>query len=493
MKDQVRALTTRGIPADAISGAQGSARSERALERAVRGGSKLLYVTPERLGNESFMARLAETRISLLVVDEAHTIVEWGYDFRPSYLGIGAAVERLGRPPVLAVTATATPWVRQDIVDRLGMRDPLLVVHGNDRPNLHLAVHRVLEERQDRHVLQELLLGRPPEPERHGDRGVAPLEGPGIVYTSTVRAAEETAGWLRDAGITAEAYHGRLSRGERDRRQDAFMEGSVRVVTATNAFGLGIDKADVRFVIHRDVPPSLESYYQEAGRAGRDGEPARCVLIYRPGDAGRAAFFTGSRTLSPGDVARGMAALAGGPALRRAQLARAADLSAATVARLASVLKDAGVAREYRGRLALTRADVDPDEISLERDERRHAYDASRLEMMRAYAETDDCRRRLILNYLGEEFDPAGCGGCDVHDREGEVDLLNGAATPLEDAVPDGPYRLGDRVSHPTFGAGSVQRVTEDVVTVFFEADGYKTLAVDLVERGDLLEPADAT
>jgi ATP-dependent DNA helicase RecQ len=124
------------------------------------------------------------------------------------------------------------------------------------------------------------------------------------------------------------------------------------------------------------------------------------------------------------------------------------------VARLASVLKDAGVAREYRGRLALTRADVDPDEISLERDERRHAYDASRLEMMRAYAETDDCRRRLILNYLGEEFDPAGCGGCDVHDREGEVDLLSGAATPLEDAVPEGPYRLGDRVSHRTFGPG---------------------------------------
>ena len=408
MRDQVESLQARGLRVGVINSTQSAAADEQALRDARSGTAKLLYVTPERFDDADFMAAAGRMSVSLFVVDESHSISEWGHTFRPAYLRLGEAIERLKRPTILALTATATPWVRRDIIERLGMRDPLVLVRGTDRPNLFLDVTRVEEENQDRRILQQLF--------ESDDQA---MRGSGIIYVGTTRAAYQTARWLTGWGIAAEFYHGQRKKSDRERVQDAFMSGKVRVIAATNAFGMGVDKPDVRFVVHRDIPASLETYYQEAGRAGRDGQPARCTLIYRPGDLGRAAFLAG----------------VGGH----------------------------------------TRDEHHADEE--EKEARRRAYDRSRLEMMRAYAELRECRRRYILNYFGEEPEWVRCGNCDV-------DLSHPSA---RSSVARGPFAPGERVAHRSLGDGVVEHVTADAVTVLFDEAGYKTLDLELVMGQDLL------
>ncbi len=371
IRDQLEALHAHGIPAGAVSSAQGHRANEDAVAAVERGESKLLYVTPERLEDDAFVKRL-HRHVGLLAVDEAHCISEWGHDFRPAYLGLGDAARRLGRPPVAALTATATPWVAEEIVDRLHLRRPLVVAHGNDRPNLFLEVVRVQEESQDRAVLHRLLVTREDAPHHSLD----PLmDGAGVIYTATTKGAEETAGWLQDWGLSAAAYHGQQRKRDREAVQDAFMDGAIRVVVATNAFGLGVDKHDVRFVLHRDVPASLEAYYQEAGRAGRDGQLARCTLIWRANDLGRAAFLAGSGRIEVEDVERVRDALARRPAGRqgagprgegRARRARPAAVAAGRAPRGARApppdraggpgLRPRGGAARERGAAAALRA-----------------------------------------------------------------------------------------------------------------------------------------
>jgi len=282
MKDQVDAMQSRGIAASVLASTESSAEMREQLQQVDRGESKLLYLTPERVENDEFMAQASSWKVSLLVVDEAHCISQWGHDFRPAYLELRDARRAFGRPRTLALTATATPFVRKDVIETLELRQPDLVVHGTDRPNLFFGVRRVDDEGQDRQELEELL----------GEDGIR--GGAGIIYVATTKAAEETADWLRECGIAADFYHGQRKARDREAAQDAFMSGDIQVIAATNAFGMGIDKPDLRFVIHRDIPASVEAYYQEAGRAGRDGQPAFCWLIYRPGDLGRAAFLNGS-------------------------------------------------------------------------------------------------------------------------------------------------------------------------------------------------------
>ena len=465
MKDQVESLEARGLRVAVINSAQSASEADQALRAAVDGEAKLLYVTPERFDDAEFLVQVRRQEVSLFVVDEAHSISEWGHSFRPSYLTLPSAIGQVGRPTVLALTATATPWVRDDIVTRLGLRDPALIVTGTDRPNLFLEVVRVEEEREDRRVLQDLLSG--PEPM---------MQGSGIIYTATTRAATDTAAWLGEWGIAADVYHGQRRKRDRERVQEAFMSGELRVIAATNAFGLGVDKPDVRFVIHRDIPASLEAYYQEAGRAGRDGEPARCTLIYRPGDLGQAAFLAGGGELTREEVIRARAGLVrtGGGTLR--ELEAACELGRADLARLVEILVDEGLAEQRRGRVRLRVADFDPEQLPLEGEAHRRAYERSRLEMMRAYAELRDCRRRYLLNYFGEEPEWQRCGRCDVDLR---------AEGPAEE--PDSPYGINDRVVHASLGEGVVQRVSGDTVTVLFEQAGYKTLGLEVVEEQGLL------
>ena len=434
MHDQEESLEERGVEVAVVNSTLSPAQADAELARVRSGEARLLYVTPERLLNESFMREIAALPVSLLAVDEAHCVSEWGHSFRPAYQALGAVSRRLGRPTLLALTATATPWVRRDIVEQLEMRDPRIVVRGSDRPNLFLEVRRVETEADEIRELRRLLA--PPDDEP------ADFAGSGIVYTATTRAARETAELLQSRGISADFYHGQRSKRDRERVEDAFMAGDIRIVAATNAFGLGIDKPDVRFVIHRDIPASLEAYYQEAGRAGRDGEPARAVLVYRPADLGRAAFLAGGSRLDRADVTAVCDALAAHGELAPRKLASVTRLSQSLLLRVVAALDTEGLIGRRRGRLRLLEPDVDPEAISFEAEERRRAYETSRLSMMRGYAETAGCRREYIMNYFGEDFDPRACRLCDN----------SLAPRPSSQAPTHGPFAIGMLVRHPNVG-----------------------------------------
>jgi ATP-dependent DNA helicase RecQ len=495
MKDQVESLAEAGVPAASVSSAHAPGEAADEMARAVDGAARLLYVTPERFADAAFMTRLAETHVSLFVVDEAHCVSEWGHDFRPAYLTLGEFARRLGRPPILALTATAGPWVRREIVERLGMRDPDVVVRGSDRPNLFLEVCRVEDETEDRRLLGALLTERPTDyGDELGEQLLGAMAGSGIVYTSTVRAAMETAEWLREWGVAADYYHGQRAKADRHRVQDAFMAGDLRVIAATNAFGLGVDKPDIRFVIHRDVPGSLEAYYQEAGRAGRDGALARCTLIYRRGDLGRAAFLSGSGRVERNDVIRVAAALRAHPSPAVAALGQEVGLGKAKITRLVEILAAHRVVELGRSRVRLVEPGFDPTAISLETEEHRHEFERSRVDMMRGYAEGRECRRAYVLGYFGEEYDPAECQMCDIHRRTASETVISPASVGDTAGTGDtsprvSPFSSGDRVVHASWGQGVVQHVAADALVVLFDASGYKTLDPALVQDRDLLRP----
>jgi ATP-dependent DNA helicase RecQ len=264
--------------AAAIDASVSETKREERIEELADEELEFLFLAPEQLEREETVERLAEANVSLLVVDEAHCISEWGHDFRPAYLNIGPASERIGSPTVLALTATASPPVREEIVERLRMREPEVIIRGFDRPNIRLEVDRHHDDRRKRRALVE--------------RAKA-LGGPGIVYVATRKLAEEYAAALEEAGLRSRAYHAGLRKSERDEAQEAFMADKLDAIAATTAFGMGVDKPNVRFVLHSEPSDSVDSYFQEIGRAGRDGEPADAVLFYRTEDLGLRRFFAG--------------------------------------------------------------------------------------------------------------------------------------------------------------------------------------------------------
>jgi ATP-dependent DNA helicase RecQ len=378
--------------AAAIDASVSETRREERLEELADEELEFLFLAPEQLAREETVERLAAANVSLLVVDEAHCISEWGHDFRPDYMRIGPLVERLGSPTVLALTATASPPVREEIVERLRMGTPELIIRGFDRPNIRLEVDRHYAERQKRRALVE--------------RAKA-LGGPGIVYVATRKGAEEVAAELEEAGLRARPYHAGLPKHERDEAQEAFMADELDAIAATTAFGMGVDKPNVRFVLHSEPSDSVDSYFQEVGRAGRDGEPAEAVLFYRTEDLGLWRFFAGG-----GD------------------------------------------------------------------DEERREWERSRVEMMRAYAEHDHCRRIFVLSYFGEAgAEP--CGNCDNCEA--------GRGRPDRGAR---PFDVGASVRHADWGEGVVQRYDGDHVVILFESVGYRTLSVELVTERGLLDAA---
>jgi len=289
MKDQVDALAARDIPTTFINSSLGYGETNKRLNEMRKGAYKLVYVAPERFRSQAFMDAIASVNVRLFAVDEAHCISHWGHDFRPDYLRLKDAVESLGRPQIIALTATATQKVRADISEQLGLTDPRYLVAGFDRPNLALRVVHVSEKKEKLDTLKQVI-------KRSG--------GSGIIYAATRKSVEQTAGNLKMAGLSVEPYHGGMSESERTHAQDVFMSGRVQAIIATNAFGMGIDKSDIRFVVHYDLPGSIEAYYQEVGRAGRDGLPADCLLLFNYADTRTQQFFIEGNHPPPELIAR---------------------------------------------------------------------------------------------------------------------------------------------------------------------------------------------
>jgi ATP-dependent DNA helicase RecQ len=283
MKDQVDVLLAKNLPATFINSTLSSTEITDRLQAAKTGQIKLLYVAPERFYDARFLAALSEIEVSLFAVDEAHCISEWGHDFRPSYLSLGQAINKVGRPPIVGLTATATPDVRDDIVKHLGLKDPSVFVAGFDRPNINFGVIRAGNGEKLEHILR--LLQKSP--------------GSALIYAGTRDSVDSVNDALQAQGLKSLPYHAGLTKEERDYNQDQFMFDKVRVMVATNAFGLGIDKANIRMVIHLDMPGTLEAYYQEAGRVGRDGQPSYAVLMHHPRDRYLREFFLEGENPAP--------------------------------------------------------------------------------------------------------------------------------------------------------------------------------------------------
>ncbi|MDQ1646430.1 MAG: ATP-dependent helicase RecQ, partial [Cryptosporangiaceae bacterium] len=418
------------------------------------------------------------------VVDEAHCISSWGHDFRPDYLLLGEAVERLGHPRVIALTATASPPVRDDILNRLGIAGAAQVITGFARPNLWLEVRRSVTDPEKRAAVLDRVTA-----ERF----------PGLVYTATRKDAEWYADALRQRGVAAACYHAGMTSNAREAVHEGFLDDSLEVVVATSAFGMGIDKPNVRFVIHADISESIDAYYQEIGRAGRDGDPANTVLFYRSEDLGLRRFF-GSGGPDTEALAQLIAVLAtSDKPLSRTELKDRTELSAQRVTRAVQLLDESGVVRI--GKRSQVRYSGDPIEDAeakaTELAESRRKVDQSRIDMMRGYAETEGCRRQFLVAYFGEELrDP--CGHCDTCSPPVSAVSPVSGARPVSPGRPVSPargsrrrrkdaYPLNSRVRHTEWGEGIVMRTEPDRVTVLFTDVGYRTLSLSAVADQNLL------
>jgi ATP-dependent DNA helicase RecQ len=475
MKDQQEKLDELGVRAAQVNSSLAAEEERQALAAIAAQEVEIVFCTPERLATADFLALLAAAQVGLVVVDEAHCISQWGHDFRPAYLELAAALDALdalGRVPVLALTATATEDVVRDIARQLGRPRMRVVNTGVYRANLHYRVIQVTNAAEKMAQAHAIVRDTP---------------GVGIVYAATVKAAEELHALLEQAGESVALYHGKLPAARRKQSQDDFMSGAKRVMVATNAFGMGIDKPDTRFVLHLQMPANLEAYYQESGRAGRDGAVACCTLLFLQDDKRVQQFFLVKHYPDAAAIRAAYEQVAG----HAAPVAlHDLDDQARNLQVCLKLLKDARLLRQNRKlEYALTSAVPkaahfgELARVYEEKSERDHAA----LEAMVAYALSAQCRWKMLLDYFGDaEPGFEKCCRCDncLHPPQVQVDLgdfLAAHAHGEHAVVPTHAFEPGARVRVPRYGTGVVVAVAGAQICIDLGVEGTKTFMAEFV------------
>ncbi|MBR8456627.1 ATP-dependent DNA helicase RecQ [Burkholderia dolosa] len=513
MKDQADKLRALGIDCLLLNSTLKRNDEQSALQALREGRTRIVFVTPERLAQPAFVDVLAgrmQLPVELVVVDEAHCVSKWGHDFRPAFLDIAHAVETIGGPPVLALTATATPEVVEDIVHALRLREPTIVRTGTYRPNLHYRVIHTGAGHGRREAARALELKQQRLLDLTGE-----LQGSGIVYVATVRDVQRVWAWLAASGESVARYHGRLTANERREQQDRFMNGDARLIVATNAFGMGIDKPDVRFVIHYQIPGSLDAYYQETGRAGRDGENADCVLLFDLNDRRIQQFFLAGKYPDAELVVQVFDAIAGtasgerhetaspaaasgrAPVSGKALAEKLTDVPSGKLDVALAMLIDARIVQRDRQHRYRLRHGAEPAQLrdaipaAAQQFQQMRERDRDALQRMIDYAQSARCRWRLMLEYYEEHTKIERCGTCDNCVHPPQVEPLPEVHSPAaiarrrtaRMAEQKRGWARGEKARVARFGVGEVVMSTDEQVAILFPDGNVRTFVANRVRH----------